>query len=141
MAPEGDNTPLPDLHGFTLLVVEDDVDTADLVVSVLQQCGARVFSAQRASHARQVFNDVRPKLIVCDLALPGEDGLAFTEWVRQQPGDRGRDVPVIAYTAYDTHFRQAMRNRAGFSAIVKKPSEPAALCWAVSDVLKGPRRE
>ena len=128
---------LPDLHGFIILVVEDDRDTADLVVTTLQACGARVYAAHLARHARTLLGEVRPQAIVCDLSLPGEDGIGFAAWVRQQPHDAGGNAAIIAYTAHDAYYGRAPGG--GFAAIVKKPSDPRQLCDIVADVLKGPR--
>jgi CheY-like chemotaxis protein len=128
---------LPDLQGFTILVVEDDRDTADLVVTTLQACGANVYAAHVTQQARTLLGEVRPQAVVCDLALPGEDGIAFAAWIRQQPHGAGGNTAIIAYTAHDVYYGRAPG--AGFAAIVKKPSDPRQLCDIVADVLKGPR--
>jgi|RhiMetdeSRZDD1v2_1073273.scaffolds.fasta_scaffold09765_3 CheY-like chemotaxis protein len=130
----------PDLRGVTILVVEDDADTAELIVMALRKCNATVSVVSLVREARALLGELRPHVIVCDLALPGEDGIAFAAWVRREPRDRGGNTAMIAYTAYDTYFRQAVSAHGGFAAIVKKPSDPTYLCRVVADVIKGPAR-
>jgi CheY-like chemotaxis protein len=130
----------PDLRGMRILVVEDDPDTAELIVMALRQCYATVSVASLVKDARVLLAEMKPQVVVCDLALPGEDGIAFAAWVRRQPRDSGGNVAMVAYTAYDTYFRQAVAAHGGFAAIVKKPSDPRYLCGVVADVVKGPRR-
>jgi CheY-like chemotaxis protein len=134
------NPAFPDLRPFTILVVEDDPDTADLVTTTFRACGATVHAAHVAQEARTLLGEVRPQAIVCDLSLPGEDGIAFAAWVRAQPTDRGGNAAIIAYTAYDAYFHRAVVPGGGFAAIVKKPSDPGYLCEVVADILRGPRR-
>jgi DNA-binding response OmpR family regulator len=130
---------LPDLRRFTILVVEDDADTADLVTTSLEACGATVYTARRAEQARLLLTEIRPQAIVCDLCLPQEDGVEFARWVRSHASDGGRHAALIAYTAYDAYFRRAVVPGGGFAAVVKKPSDPGHLCAVISDILQGPR--
>ena len=130
----------PDLRGVRILVVEDDPDSAELLVMALRECKATVSVAALVDDARVLLVEMKPQVVVCDLALPGEDGIAFAAWVRRQPRDGGGNVAMVAYTAYDAYFRQAVASHGGFAAIVKKPSDPAYLCGVVADVVKGPRR-
>src|SRR6267143_5292387 len=80
---------LADLRGFTILVLEDDPDTLELLRAILSACGARVLLADSIHHARGYLQILRPDLVVSDLALPSEDGLAFLRWLR---GQRDPDV-------------------------------------------------
>src|SRR5947207_8263067 len=108
---------LADLRGYTILVLEDDPDTLELLRAILNACGARVLLADTTHHARGYLHTLRPDLVVSDLALPSEDGLAFVRWLR---GHRDPDVarmPVVAATAiYEdypptpaTHFAASLR--------------------------------
>lgn len=137
MSPRGD---LPDLRGVVVLVVEDDPDAAELVTMALQMCGATVHAASLVERAKTLLGEARPHAILCDLSLPGEDGIAFAAWVRQQPRELGGNAALIAYTAYDAYFRRAVTPGGGFAAIVKKPSDPSYVCTVVADIVRGPRR-
>src|SRR6267142_4164161 len=101
MTTSAQRTPhLADLRGFTILVLEDDDDTLELLRSILSACGARVLLASTAQHARGYLQTMRPDLIVSDLALPHEDGLAFASWLRRHPHADVARLPVVAVTSY-----------------------------------------
>jgi CheY-like chemotaxis protein len=131
-------TDLPDLQGVKILVIEDDPDTAELTVTALRASGASVWAAGFADQARTLLSEVVPDVVICDLALPKEDGIAFARWLRGQPLERGGRAAVIAYTAYDGYFTKAVSSDSGFTAIVKKPADPGYVCRVVADVVRPP---
>jgi CheY-like chemotaxis protein len=98
---------VPDLHGARILVLEDDPDASEMIVEALRLCGARVWAAQMVEQARTLVAEVVPQLILCDLALPREDGISFVRWLRTQPLTGGGSAAVVAYTAYDDYFLRA----------------------------------
>jgi CheY-like chemotaxis protein len=129
---------LPNLSGIKVLVVEDDPDTVEVTVAVLRRCGASVWSATVAEEARPLLAEVVPDVVICDLALPKEDGIAFVRWLRTQPLQSGGSAAVIAYTAYDGHFSRAVQSDSRFTAIVKKPADPGYVCTVVADLVRRP---
>ena len=128
----------PDLHGVKVLVIEDDPDTAELIVEALRISGAGVWAASLAETARALLREVVPDVVVCDLALPKEDGIAFARWLKGQPLASGGRAAVIAYTAYDDYFTRAVSSDSGFTAIVKKPADPRYVCRVIADVVRRP---
>ncbi|HEX7829223.1 MAG TPA: GAF domain-containing protein [Thermoanaerobaculia bacterium] len=121
---------LPSLAGMNVLVVDDESMTRDVVTAILRRCGADVTSADSAGEARARMRDHLPDAIVCDIAMPGEDGYAFVRDVRE----RKLDVPVIALTAFG---RPEDRDRAlsqGFDAFLKKPVDPLILASTLRDI-------
>ncbi|SRR6266849_5353819 len=88
----------PVLSGITALVVDDHRDSVQLLVAALEPFGVRVITAGSAPEAREVLSAAEVDIIVCDLGLPGENGLEFIRWVRARPA--GRDVPAIAVTFF-----------------------------------------
>jgi two-component system chemotaxis response regulator CheB len=104
-----------------VLVVEDDPDVLDVVVSALEDepdLVARGFGNAEAALA--ALPDVRPDVVLLDLALPGMSGAELAELLRW--GNATAGLPVVAMTA--THQLNALRTRArraGCIAIVDKP--------------------
>lgn len=104
-----------------VLVVEDDPDVLDVVISAIEDepdLDARGFSSAEAALAG--FADARPDIVLLDLALPGMSGAELAERLRDDCADAG--VPIVAMTA--THELSALRTRArraGCIAIVDKP--------------------
>ena len=80
--PSAQMVDLPNLSGIKVLLVEDDPDTVEVTVAALRQCGASVWSATVAEEARPLLAEVVPDVVICDLALPREDGIAFVRWLR-----------------------------------------------------------
>jgi signal transduction histidine kinase len=109
------------LRGRRVLVIENDSDSRELLEAVLVQRGMCVSGAASAAEARVVLAHLEPDVIVCDVGMPGEDGLAFVRWVRSQPALRG--VPVLALTAYAADADRDKGLAAGFDAYLTKPFE------------------
>ena len=103
----------------TVLVVDDVSDNLILISLSLQDMGYRVLTAGDGDHAFSVAKLALPDLILMDLAMPQQDGLAATRRIRQEIGLA--HTPVIALTAHNTEgFRQAAFD-AGFNGFITKP--------------------
>ena len=66
-----------DLTGARILVVENDRDYLELLVTLLGHCGASVVTARSVPEARNAATVSRPDVIVCDLRLDGD----FAVWI------------------------------------------------------------
>jgi PAS domain S-box-containing protein len=122
----------PELRGVRVLVVDDDDDSRDLVVSILQKCQAIPLSASSAEQALSLILSERPDVIVSDIGMPGMDGYDLMRAIRALPDERAQRVPAVAVTAY---ARSEDRRRAlaeGFQLHLAKPIEPAAFASAVA---------
>ncbi len=105
--------------GQTVLVVDDMSDNIILISLSLQDMGYRVVTATNGADALNVAKLARPDLILMDIAMPQQDGLAATRRIREEA--ELQDTPVVALTAFDTDgFRQAAFD-AGFNGYLTKP--------------------
>lgn len=105
--------------GQTVLVVDDMSDNLILISLWLQDMGYRAVTATNGADALSVAKLARPDLILMDIAMPQQDGLAATRRIREE-GEFAK-VPIIALTAFDTDgFRQAAFD-AGFNGYLTKP--------------------
>jgi CheY-like chemotaxis protein len=127
-------TPMPDggispraLDGVSVLVVDDDGDTRDLLRSVLEDYGARVTAAASAADAFASLQAERPDVMVSDIGMPEEDGYTLVGRIRALPPDRGGRTPAVALTAYSRGSDRTRALLAGFDAHVPKPVEPVEL--------------
>jgi CheY-like chemotaxis protein len=126
-----------ELAGRTILVVDDMTDNLILLSLHLQQSGYRVVTASNGEEAFSVAMLARPNLILMDIAMPQQDGLAATRRIREQPELRG--VPVIALTAFDTDgFRKAAFD-VGFNGYLTKPVDFERLNKLMEMLLSGGR--
>jgi signal transduction histidine kinase len=122
----------PDLlAGVRVLVVEDEVDTRDLLVVALQQCGAEVAAFGSVPEALAAIDAAVPDVLVSDIGVPGEDGYSLIRKVRARGPGRGGDLPAAALTAYARAEDRVRALEAGYQTHLAKPVDPAELVAAV----------
>jgi signal transduction histidine kinase/CheY-like chemotaxis protein len=124
-----------DLHGLYVLVVDDEVDGRAFVETALAGHGAEVKGVGSADDALLALVGRVPDAIVCDIEMPGRDGLALIREIRSMPAARGR-IPATALTA---HVRPEDRVRslvAGFQVHLGKPVDPLELAVVVASLAR-----
>src|SRR5688572_11520865 len=124
---------LPSLRGRTILVVDDDPDALELLHMILESCGARVLAASTTMHARGYLLNVTPDLILCDLALPREDGPAFMRSVRESSNQTLARVPAVAVTAFYEDYPPTLALE--FAAYFQKPIDIDTLTRTIASLL------
>lgn len=127
------------LDGVRVLIVDDHTDSRDLFTAILSHQGAEVTAVETVREALAAARHARPDVIVCDLAMPGDDGFALIREVRSWPSDQGRAVPALALTAYARLEDRERALAAGFQMHLSKPVEPRALLAAVTRLALGAR--
>ena len=120
------------LRGVRVLLVDDHADSRELFNAILSQQGAEVRAFETVREALAAARHARPDVIVCDLAMPGDDGFALIREVRSWPSEQGRTVPALALTAYARVEDRERALRAGFQVHLSKPVEPRDLLDAVT---------
>ncbi|RPH69526.1 MAG: response regulator [Myxococcaceae bacterium] len=122
------------LRGVRILVVEDDPGSREAVVEMLSVMGAAVRASGSASEAMRDLEEFGPEVLVCDIAMPGEDGYSLIRRVRALDVSRGGGVPAVALTALARvgDWRRAMA--AGFQNYLTKPVDIDDLAQAVAEL-------
>ena len=120
-----------------ILVVEDNETNQMLTVAVLERDGYRVEVAGNAEEARHQLEAEMPQLILMDVQLPGEDGLAFTQKLKLDPATR--PIPVVAMTAHAMQGDAELAIKAGCSGYIPKPIDTRALAGQVRRYLAAAR--
>ncbi|AFY44886.1 response regulator [Nostoc sp. PCC 7107] len=129
--------PLP-LAGLNVLVVDDDDDSRFYVTTVLESDGANVVAVASAAAALAALIKLQPEVLVCDIAMPEEDGYTLIRKVRSLKPDQGGQIPAIALTAYGDTEDRVRALEAGFQTHVAKPVDPNELVEIVaSSVING----
>ncbi|MBV9957306.1 MAG: response regulator, partial [Acidobacteria bacterium] len=126
--------PADQLGGLRVLVVDDEVDTLELIRVSLGQYGAQVTAARSAAEALSLLDRLRPDLIISDIGMPGEDGFEFIRKVRELPPERGGRTPAVALTAYARGEDRLRVLRSGYQMHVAKPVELTELLTIVTNV-------
>ena len=100
----------------TVLVVEDEPEFAELVELWLQRSGYRAVLATTGNDALRRFYDERPDLVILDVALPGLDGWAIVERIREFSR-----VPILLVTARSAEADRIRGLKLGADDYVTKP--------------------
>jgi CheY-like chemotaxis protein len=123
------------LDGVSVLVIEDVPDARLLVARLLARAGASVFTSASAREAREILSQAQVDVIVSDIAMPEEDGLAFIRWLRHVESLRGGHIPAIALTAFNDPQVRMHSLRAGFQAHICKTSSSSLLLKTVFELI------
>ena len=126
--------PQPSLNGLRVLVVDDELDSRELVVAVLMMRGAEVVSCGSAIEALDEMKRQPFDVLVSDIGMPEMDGYGLINEVRQLPVERGGRIPAVALTAYAGIEDRKRALSAGYQMHVPKPVEPAALTSVVASL-------
>jgi signal transduction histidine kinase/ActR/RegA family two-component response regulator len=126
---------LLNLNGVRVLVVDDEIDTRDLLKAVLSEQGARVVTASSAAIALNVISTVKPHLLISDIGMPGVNGYELMRTIRALPSDRGGSVPAVALTAYAREQDRQRAIDAGYQVHLAKPIEIAQLSATVASLI------
>lgn len=131
-APSGEalHAPLP----LRILLVDDSLDTIQVLSWLLASRGLRVREASSVAEALDTARADPPDVIITDIGMPEQDGYDLLRLVRAE--ERLRHLPVIAATGYVGSHEQEQMNRAGFSATLSKPFDLSELLSTLESVVK-----
>jgi len=112
------------LDGLKVLVVDDEADARQMLLTALEGVGARVTTAGSAAEAltdlASATEESGPDVLVSDVGMPEQNGYDLIREVRRR-GYRGGTLPAIALTAY-AHIDDATEAElAGFQVHIAKP--------------------
>jgi CheY-like chemotaxis protein len=126
---------LVDLSDINVVAVDDESDVRHLLEALLENRGARVWTAASVREALALIPAVRPDVLLVDIGMADEDGYSLVRKLRAQPAEEGGRTPAIALTAYarDEDRRRALE--AGCQLHVAKPVEPDLLLRAIAQVV------
>lgn len=117
-----------------VLIVEDEVDIADLIGFNLQRAGYEVLKAYDGISGTETAIRERPDLVVLDLMLPGRDGYSVFRELRRD--SRTLNIPVIMLTARAQTEDRIQGLEAGADDYLTKPFSPKELVLRVHAILK-----
>jgi two-component system, OmpR family, response regulator RstA len=123
-------------ENWRILIVEDDERLAALTKDYLESNGLSVSVEGDGSRAIERIKSEQPDLVVLDLMLPGEDGLAVCRIVR--PHYKG---PILMLTARTEDLDQVLGLEMGADDYVAKPVRPRVLLARIRALLRRVREE
>jgi PAS domain S-box-containing protein len=120
-------------RALKVLIVEDNLDSAEMLAFVLELGGHDVRAAHNGAEALEAARAFAPQVVLCDIGLPGMNGYEVAARLRQR-AESQRTV-LIALTGYGQEEDRRRAKAAGFDYHLTKPVEPEALT-ALLDTLR-----
>jgi DNA-binding response OmpR family regulator len=120
--------------GARILVVDDDHDIRGLLRALLERAGHEVSDAPDGRAGLRELYTGSPDLVILDVAMPGLDGWATLERIREVT-----DVPVLMLTARDAELERVRGLQGGADDYVVKPFGRQELVARVDVLLRRPR--
>ncbi len=114
-----------------LLIVDDDERIRTLLQKFLIRHGFLVTAARDAAHARRILAGLDFDMIVLDVMMPGEDGLALTRSLRET-----MQTPILLLTAKGETENRIEGLEAGADDYLAKPFEPKELLLRINAILR-----
>jgi CheY-like chemotaxis protein len=108
-----------------VLLVEDNVDMANIFAMYLRSLGHVVRTAHEGRAAVEAAMEFLPQVVLLDIGLPGMDGYAVARRMRKEPALQG--AVLVAMTGYGTESDRQRSLKAGFDHHLVKPADHAEL--------------
>jgi PAS domain S-box-containing protein len=124
------------LDRLRMIVIEDEPDARDLLVTILNQYGAEVRVAASAAEGMELLEQQKPDVLISDIEMPYEDGYSFIRKVRTRSLEQGGQVPAIALTAHARTEDRLRALSAGFDAHVTKPIDLVELVTVIVSITR-----
>jgi PAS domain S-box-containing protein len=125
------------LANVRILMVDDEVDMRELMLTILEQTGAEVRLAASAIEALQALDVFKPDVLISDIGMPEMDGYQLMRQIRSLPPENSGQIPAVALTAYAGEINQKQALAAGFDKHIAKPVDPAQLVATIIAIVKG----
>lgn len=119
-----------------VLIVDDDHLVADTLGLIFRRSGYNVQACYSADQALMLAREFQPNLLLCDISMPGRDGLALTQdMIRELPSCR-----ILVLTGYQANLHRVREHTRRFAqpvGLFSKPCQPADLLREASAMLAG----
>lgn len=137
--PRGQSEESITLKGVAVLVIDDNDDGREMLVTALREYGARVKSVPTSREALDLVLGSRyaPDVLISDVGMPDIDGYQLIRQVRMSPDPKIRQIPAIAVTAYADPEDRIRAVVAGYQTHMAKPIDPALVAASVASLVAG----
>jgi CheY-like chemotaxis protein len=116
------------------MIVDDEPDVRELLLTVIEESGAKAIAAASVSEALKILDKFQPDVLVSDIGMPLEDGYTLIRQVRELEVKRDRLLPAIALTAYVKEEDSENAIASGFQMHLSKPVDTTELVKVVASL-------
>jgi CheY-like chemotaxis protein len=130
--PQGPGAPV-------ILVAEDDVDAMDIVTTMFRHAGFRVAQAATGTEALAMARELRPALLVLDVAMPGMTGWDVARTLRADAADDegAPALPILVLTAHAFAEDRMRARELGCDGYLAKPADVRRVVHEARRILAG----
>lgn len=114
-----------------IIICDDEEPMREMLEELLTDEGYAVTTARDGADLRRLVPQIRPDLVICDLKMPGEDGLSLTRWLRSET-----HTAVLMLTGMGSVVDRVVGLEMGADDYLGKPFEPAELRSRIKAVLR-----
>ncbi|GEM_PF-1142945 len=115
-----------------IMVVEDEPMVQRFLRATLEPAGYRVTAVENGTAALEVVENDPPDMVVCDIVVPGIDGIELVTQLRREYDYK---APILVVSGHSEEKYQRATLDAGASAFMAKPAEPSELVARVKELL------
>jgi CheY-like chemotaxis protein len=117
----------------TILVVDDDTPSRDLMRLMLSNLGFKIQTATNGKEAISLANKEAPDLILMDIIMPEMGGLEATHILKESPATKS--IPVVIITASSFEDKREEAVQAGANGFIRKPFMEAEVFAEIAKLL------
>lgn len=124
-----------DLHHVSVLAVDDEPESLNLIARILRSYKATVITASNGQEALKMMKSERPDVLISDIGMPEMDGYELIKEIRQKEKGQGTHIPAIALTAFAQEEDKQRALSSGYEAYLSKPVNKDKLIGTVEQAL------
>jgi PleD family two-component response regulator len=114
-----------------ILIIDDDIDTTNLLESIIKTKGHQPVSVNNSLDAVEVASSTNPDLILLDILMPGINGIQLCKMFQAIP--ELKHIPVIIVSALNDDDSKKDAFKAGAKDFITKPLRPTELYQKIMD--------
>jgi CheY-like chemotaxis protein len=115
--------PIDLMNGWTVVAIDDEPDSLDVVTLLLEMYGATVIGAENGQVGLEKIRQHRPRFVISDLTMPEMTGWDLIEALKRESRPIS-EIPVIALTAHAMDHDRSKAIQMGFYNFITKPLHP-----------------
>lgn len=119
-----------------ILIVDDDPIVGQLTHELLRDAGFNPVLIQDSLRAIQTVKELRPRLVILDILMPGINGLALCKMIKSDPSIQDTRVIIVSGKSFQVEKERAAQH--GADLFIEKPYDVELFAQKISELVKAP---
>lgn len=120
---------------YEVIIVDDDPMAGELTKDLLSDEGWKVTLIDDSTKALEAIKNLKPKLVICDIMMPGIDGMELCRRIKTNPETKNIKVIILSGKSYEKEKQRALT--LGAEYFITKPYDVQNLTKIVKEILTG----